>query len=298
MVHIPKSLYLHEPYRWLYEALPTLPWPALPPMESWSRVFPFAKTFIRDLIRTQSLRIQAREELRNVTGFDRVFVNSSFSRESVLRAFGLDATVLSLGVSTDVFRPDGAKRERFAVGVGSFTHAKGIDIAIRGIAAVRRVERPELVWICNIVSQGLAERLRSLADSLGVKLTLKIGIPDSEVVSALNRASMLLYTSRLEPFGFAPLEANACETPVVAIAEGGVRETIQHEVNGLLVPDYDPEKLGEAITRLLENPVFAAQLGKRGRQMVLDSWTWDSSVDNLERNLMLIANARKSFEAT
>jgi glycosyltransferase involved in cell wall biosynthesis len=54
---------------------------------------------------------------------------------------------------------------------------------------------------------------------------------DENIVELLNRAAVMVYSARLEPFGLAPLEANACATPVVAVAEGGVRESIRNGVN-------------------------------------------------------------------
>jgi len=73
-------------------------------------------------------------------------------------------------------------------------------------------------------------------------------VSDEELVEVLNRATALVYTSRLEPFGFAPLEANACATPVVAVAEGGVRETMRNGVNGILV-DREPEPIAHALQK-------------------------------------------------
>src|SRR5258705_1578297 len=73
-----------------------------------------------------------------------------------------------------------------------------------------------------------------LAETVGVDLQIRMIVPDEELVEILNRAALLLYTPSLEPFGFAPLEANACATPVVAVAEGGVPGTVVDGVNGLL----------------------------------------------------------------
>ena len=49
--------------------------------------------FVFDLIRTQQLRILARDERLNASAFDLILVNSYFSRESLLRVYGLDSTV-------------------------------------------------------------------------------------------------------------------------------------------------------------------------------------------------------------
>ncbi|MEP6930087.1 MAG: glycosyltransferase, partial [Flavobacterium sp.] len=53
---------------------------------------------------------------------------------------------------------------------------------------------------------------------------------DTELVNAYNQAILTVFPSRLEPLGLVPLESMACGTPVVGVAEAGIRETIQHNV--------------------------------------------------------------------
>jgi glycosyltransferase involved in cell wall biosynthesis len=88
------------------------------------------------------------------------------------------------------------------------------------------------------------------------------------------------------------LEANACGTPVVAVAEGGVRETVQHEVNGLLVPDRDAKALGAAVRRLLHDPSLARKIGETGLKLVQEVWTWEASVNRLEEALLQVIGVK------
>jgi glycosyltransferase involved in cell wall biosynthesis len=99
----------------------------------------------------------------------------------------------------------------------------------------------------------------------------------------------MLYAPRLEPFGLAPLEANACGLPVIAVAEGGVRETIVNEVNGLLV-DSAPSAMAAAISRLLAEPSLRRQLGINGRHIVEQKWGMSASLDRLEQHLIRYAH--------
>jgi glycosyltransferase involved in cell wall biosynthesis len=99
---------------------------------------------------------------------------------------------------------------------------------------------------------------------------------------------VMVYAPRLEPFGLAPLEANACGLPVVAVAEGGVRETIIDQVNGLLVDNY-PDAMAAAIQRLRNDPSFASRLGSTGRKAVEAKWGLDRALDRLEQHLQRYA---------
>jgi glycosyltransferase involved in cell wall biosynthesis len=123
--------------------------------------------------------------------------------------------------------------------------------------------------------------LKQLARLANVDFEPLMRIKDTSVVDLLNQAMMFVYAPRLEPFGLAPLEANACGIPVVAVAEGGVRETIVDGFNGLLV-ENDPQVMAAVIQRLIENPTYACQLGQNGRRLVEERWSLKAAMDRLE----------------
>jgi glycosyltransferase involved in cell wall biosynthesis len=285
-VNLPSALYLQETFRALYEATPQLPWAALPAPGKRGRSVQYWKNLLADFARTQALRIQVREEIANAAEFDLILVNSLFSRESILRAYGLEAKVCYLGISGDEFKPSGEKTESYVIGLGGLSYAKGADRAIRALGCVEADKRPELRWVGNFSTPEYERELRTLAAQCGVRFTVKVMVSDAELVSLLSRAVMLLYTPRLEPFGLAPLEANACGTPVVAIAEGGVRETIVHEENGLLVDGDDPERLAQAIERLIDDIDFTRQLRERSLRHVRARWGVKAAIDRLEIALL------------
>ncbi len=123
-IRIPSVLYLGEPFRWLYEALPELPWVALPSPESQTWSWRYWRRFLHNLVDVQACRIQAREELQSARGFGTILVNSWFSRESVIRAYGLNPRVCQLGIDTALFVEQGRSRERFVVGLGAIVPEK------------------------------------------------------------------------------------------------------------------------------------------------------------------------------
>ncbi|HEY6333531.1 MAG TPA: glycosyltransferase family 4 protein, partial [Blastocatellia bacterium] len=301
-LRMPRLLYLQEPCRDLYEAAcrgmrgsdnqPILPWVA-GAEENLERADSLGpEQFKVEFPRLQALRLQAMQEWSNVRACDQILVNSYFSRESVFRTYGIDSRVCYLGIDTSFFRDLALDRERFVVGLGSFHSTKGIDLAIRAMSLLSE-PRPRLVWIANSGSKSYEEEMNKLACSLGIELTVRKAISDAEVVTILNRATLLLYTSRLEPFGFAPLEANACGLPVVAVAEGGVRETIKDGVNGFLV-DPEPAAIARASTRLLQNPDLTRQIGQQAAAHVQQIWDVESSVDRLEAHLLEVASRQRN----
>lgn len=289
---IPAALYLQEPYRWLYEALPDLPWVA---PES-SQLPRFSKAWLRERAMEwrvlQNARLQARQEKRDAASFDRILVNSHFSRESVLRAYGLDATVCYLGTDLSRFTDLNRERERLVVGIGAFTREKNIGLVVEALGRLDG-DRPRLVWIGNVAEPGLIEELSARAAELGVPFEPLQRVPDIELIALLNCASAMAYAPRLEPFGLAPIEAGACGVPVVAVAEGGMRETVVDGVTGFLVRP-DAGEMAQALQRLFNDPVLAKQLGANGRARAAGQWSLEAAASRLEKCLLDVLESRRS----
>ena len=294
-VDIPKAIYLGEPSRRLYESIPQPIWAApVPPPQaevaSWGDL-------LATSLQLQDVPLLMREESENAKHFDRILVNSFFSRESVLRAYGLESEVCYLGVDTELFQPTGEPPENYVVGLGSVNLHKGLDRAIRAVALLAAEQRPNLVWIGNQAGDSYLANMQRLAKDLGVGLTIKVLVSDAELVSLLSRARAMLYTSRLEPFGLAPLEANACGTPVVAIAEGGVRESIMPGENGWLVPSGRPEAFAKILAEILNAPAAVEQMRQRCRPAVLTRWSMSGAIDRLEAALGEISFPKVATES-
>jgi glycosyltransferase involved in cell wall biosynthesis len=277
----PSVLYLQEPFRNFYEARPVLPW--VGDVSAGGGALRRAARSAGELSRLLADRAQAREEQRNAAAAGTILVNSFYSRESVLRAYGREARVCYLGVDTRLFRPLGLPRERFVVGLGAVDPAKGVDLAV-GAVALLPEPRPSLVWVGDRADPVYSRRMEEQARASGVHLVVRVRVSDGELVDLLNRASAMVYAPRLEPFGLAPLEAAACGTPVVAVAEGGVRETIREGVNGFLV-QRSPEEVARALRRLLDDPALARGLGEAAARNARDEWSVERAVDRLEAEL-------------
>ena len=284
-LQIKKVLYLQEPCRFLYEASPTLPWISSAPNDLYDAKLLQLIQFVPEFPELQTLRLQAKQEWLNAHASDLILVNSYFSRESVLRAYGVDATVCYLGVDTALFKDLNLPREDFVVGLGSFDSIKRIELAIQAVALLSQPRR--LVWIGNSGQEDYMASLSDFAQTLDVDLEMRLDVTDSELVSLLNRATVMLCTSRLEPFGFGALEANACGLPVVAVREGGFRETIQDGLNGFLV-DADAGSIASAATRILEDRALAKRMGVTAVSLVKRAWNLEASIDRLEKFLQQV----------
>src|SRR6185436_2068004 len=90
----------------------------------------------------------------------------------------------------------------------------------------------------------------------------------SDVPSVLVRADIYVQPSFQEGLPNSVLEAMAMGLPIVATRISGNEDVVVHEENGLLVPAGDAEALAAALRRLMNDPLLAARMGRRSRQMV------------------------------
>jgi len=91
------------------------------------------------------------------------------------------------------------------------------------------------------------------------------------------RKSVFALTAHYEPFGLAPLEAAAAGLPVVVTENGGPSESLREgDVEyGVLVDPSDPEEIARGLQRLLDDDGVWETFARRGRQRVLDRYTWE-----------------------
>lgn len=235
-----------------------------------------------------ALRLVDRQAILAAT---RVLVNSRFTQANICRDYGLEPQVSYLGVDTAKFCPDSApERDNFLLSVGALRPNKGCDFLIEAIALIPEIVRPPLRIIANSGDSGEQAYLEGLAAALGVKIEISLGVADDFLVYSYRNARLVIYAPHLEPFGFVPLEAMACGTPIVAVAEGGVLETMINGQTGLLVA-RDANQFAEAVMWLLNNPQMLEAYGEQGRRQVLEHWSWEAATEQLEKHLVEVANA-------
>ncbi len=76
-----------------------------------------------------------------------------------------------------------------------------------------------------------------------------------------------------EPFGLAPLEASACGVPIIAVNEGGYKESVIHNKNGILVK-RNAKDLADAIKKLLSDSAMQKRFSNNATEHVLNFWDW------------------------
>ncbi len=255
------------------------------------------KNLIEKVKHWYAVELETKIDAYNASFSNYILSNSYFSRESLLRNYGLDSFVSYLGVDTELFKPLNLSQKEskegehekefeknFVISVGTCKPAKGYDFLIKSLGLVKPEIRPKLVIVSNASDTQWINYLKDLALKSSVELEIKDMIDDKELVELYNQAKLALYAPHLEPFGLVPLEAMACGTPVVGIKEGGVRESVIHNKTGLLT-ERDELAFARATTELLLNHGKREEMGKNGIELVQNFWTLDHAGKRLEKHL-------------
>ena len=134
----------------------------------------------------------------------------------------------------------------------------------------------------------------------GVNLEFR-SVDDDNMAQLYSSVLATLFTPHLEAFGLVSIESMACGTPVLGVAEGGLRETILHEKTGFLLP-WKPEAFSAALERLATEPGLRTEMSRAGVAWVREKFTWDRCAatvsEVLERKSTLDFNNPTSQAAT
>jgi glycosyltransferase involved in cell wall biosynthesis len=226
----------------------------------------------------QALR---RSDYKNIQKATQVLANSSFMLGVIKSIYTINPVVCYHGVDSDFFRPLDLSKGDFLLSVGSMTPLKGFDFLIYAVARIPENMRPRLKIVSNFANPPEREFLIALATDLRVDLELAIGVGEEELLLAYNKAKLVVYAPVREPFGLVTIESMACGTPVVAVSEGGIRETVVDNEVGILV-DRDEQAFADAIQSLLADPARRKELGRKGRSHVEESWSWARAVERID----------------
>lgn len=234
------------------------------------------KRFVFNLADNKDLKI----DKNNISYARNILTNSYFTRESILRVYGLNSYVSYLGIDTTLFRPLKVPEEDFVLSVGSCRPSKGYDFIIRSLGLIEPEIRPKLIIVSNFSLPNWKIYLEQLASQLNVELEIIDMIDDEKLVNLYNQAKLVLYAPYMEPFGLVPLEAMGCGTPVVGVKEGGIRETVIHNSTGLHC-DRDEHLFADATTELLNKDLKRYNMSKNSIKAVKDYWTLEHAGERL-----------------
>lgn len=215
-------------------------------------------------------------------GCQKVYVPSHSTLQH-LQAKGLtNLEIWSRGVDAERFQPIVDRKgvlESYGVDpakfvllyVGRLAPEKSVEVALDSFTALPASIRND----CHLIIAGDGPSAGTLREWYGGAegITFTGFVQGTQLAELYAAADVFLFPSATETFGNVVLESMASGTPVIGAAAGGVQDTIEHEVTGLLCPPGDTPAFSQAIIRLHESWETRHKLALAGREHALrQSW--------------------------
>jgi phosphatidylinositol alpha-1,6-mannosyltransferase len=244
----------------------------------WAKVWPF----------TWAIR-------RIGNGVDVLTYLGDFTRTAISRSLSTNAQSsmvrIAPGIDTTHFAPVASASElkgeldlegkRVVVSVGRLVHRKGQDTLVESLPEILK-SHPD----AHILFVGVGPHLEYIhkrAIQLDVlnHISFVGRVQYSELPRFISVGEIFAMPSRsrlagleVEGLGIVYLEASACELPVVGGLSGGAPDALLEGETGFAADGLDPASVARAVISLLDDPIRAKEMGKRGRQWIIDQWEW------------------------
>jgi alpha-1,6-mannosyltransferase len=237
------------------------------------RVMKFSRAYVRKLYNQHAATVVASEPLGRV-----------------LRDWGVrNVRVLSLGVNTEIFRPDGSGTEaiRRSLGirsgqklllyVGRLAKDKNTATLLRAFRSLQR-RRPNEFHLLVIGDGSDRTQLRKLQMRTDNLSWIRYCADPCELACFYRAANLFVHPGVQETFGLAALECQACGTPVVGIRGSYMDNVICHDQESWAV-DNSPDALANAIEECCDRKLSV--LGSNAARVARNLYNWPRVFDEL-----------------
>ena len=239
-------------------------------------------------------------EQQVVDSADRLVANTAEEARELISLYNADparVATVNPGVDLSLFRPAAGARRRLGLPadaivllfVGRIQPLKAPDVILRAAAQMIADDpslRSRLVVAVVGGPSGWArsrpEELQNLAAALGISDVVRFEppCPQAELAEWYRAADLTVVPSHNESFGLVAVESQACGTPVVAAAVGGLRTAVRDGESGVLIDGHDPADYAAVLGRLAAEPRLRARLGAEAIRHAR-AFGWSSTVDKL-----------------
>ncbi len=191
----------------------------------------------------------------------------------------VDAEAMSTAPDCEALRrafdiPDGAFTIAMA---GQLIPRKGHRYLLQAASELKLTHPP---FRLIIFGEGhLDDELRAQASSLGLGDVVQFAGYRDDLDAYVGCFDLFVHPASAEGLGVAVLKASAAGVPVVGCDAGGLRESVEHGVTGLLVPPEDADALHEAIATLFDDDELRGRFAAAGRERMQNEFAIDTMAD-------------------
>lgn len=220
--------------------------------------------------------------LRGVKKADRLIVDSENTKKDALQYLKFPESkidVIPLGVNTKKFRQlPKIKKEPYSIlYVGTEMPRKNLDVLIKALAILKKkIPQAKLIKVGAAHCPSAREKLKKLADELGLSDSIQFKDYLENIVLEYNKAALFVFPSLYEGFGLPILEAMACEVPVICSNKTSLPEIGGNAV--IYFDGYDPESLANKMYQVLTNNQIRKKLIKNGLKRIKE-FSWEKTAE-------------------
>jgi glycosyltransferase involved in cell wall biosynthesis len=262
--NVPTLYYCQEPLRLVYDPLFSIPADLAFP----KKIYEKAVRFFRKKI-----------DAFNIHNAAIVLANSTYTKTKIADAYERKSTVCHMGVDTKRFFPVGRKTTDILF-IGSKDWFDGYPLFEESISLMKKAPKVHYLirdenWATN----------------------------DAELRRFYSEARIVICFGFHEPFGLIPLEAMACGSTVVALDEGGYKDSVEPNKTGILVP-RDPKIIASVLSGLLRNEAKMLRLQKAALVKIKHYWAWEKGAsqivalyENYKKNMLYRKREQKAVSS-
>jgi spore coat protein SA len=166
--------------------------------------------------------------------------------------------------------------------IGRLSPKKGTHILIKAVDLVLH-SHPDTAlvlvgskWYGENQEDSFVRQVRQMADALNTDVVMTGFLPPNEVISHYYLGDVFICASQWrEPLARVHYEAMAAGLPIITTDRGGNAEVGKGKGNGIVISEYNqPQAFADAIAYLLEQPDIALEMGKVGRRLAEEKYSW------------------------
>jgi glycosyltransferase involved in cell wall biosynthesis len=227
---------------------------------------------------------------------ERIITVSESTRDDLIMEYGVSGEKVvaihsGIGVEPGFEEPGFSLPERYALYVGSFLPYKNLGALLEAFALLRSSDLHLLIvgpttGKNRTFARELADRI--MARGIGERVVIAGYVPSSQLGTLYKKAALLVLPSLYEGFGFPPLEAMRCGTPVAVSHIPALVETVGDA--GVYFDPRSPQDMARAMERVLSDRQLREEMLKKGKERV-KSFSWERTAERIHEILVDVAGA-------
>jgi glycosyltransferase involved in cell wall biosynthesis len=248
------------------------------------------KKFYQKPVHYLGIKAVRRMDRKVVNRIERIVANSQNTKGRIEKYLGRnDARVLGGGIDYKLYRNRGD--EHYFLYPSRISPNKNQEFAIRAFEEFSKKAKGYRLVLMGAVSkdafyQDYYKRITEMAKG-SKNISIMANVGEDEFRDAYSGATAVLYPPINEDYGLVPLEAMASSKPVIALNQGGPRETVIDGKTGYLVEDE--HSMCNAMLKVSKDPELAAMIGRNGRKRVIENYSWEHFFREFDKELKSVS---------